>query len=636
MTIRDIAEEAGVSPATVSKVIHGNPDISEATRDKVQAVIEKHQYRPYGELINEQLNDNSRVAVLLDASGTYEWSFLSSLSLALNKVGLDMLTIVQQGSDDESVRENIAALTRQHVGIAIRLGILTENTEGQIRLADGRVIPCLDVIEGYERRKSDISVHGDIAGQKLTEYLLQHGHRHIACLVDESNPGWMEGCRKAMHSYGLKDPVVHSIDVLKENMSAWLPHDCTAVICRRSSDAAEVCSQLYAKGLHVPPDMSVVALIDDCRAECLRPPLTTVDWPMDVLADYVVSRVQAVMNGTTDDVPRSLSDMQWKIKERRSVAAPSMPRSGQKIVVVGSVNMDVNVFLPEIPEAGNVTATSVMQLPGGKGANQAVGVARLGGEAWLIGSVGTDAKAQTIYESLHHDHVRCEGIRSDAHADTGTAYINVTEDGESRIIIYPGANNRLGSEWLNMHEDIFTGASCCLLSTEIPQDAIIGTLYTCRRHDITVLLKPASIDHIAPELLQGLDFLIPNRHELAAIAPAGHDVESRAEALFAAGVRHVLVTLDSEGCYLLDENGGQYYPAMTVTPADTTGGADAFISALAVCISEGMKLPAAIGYANYAAGICVSSQGVQTALPRRDVMRRYSEEIENIYVRNMG
>lgn len=317
-----------------------------------------------------------------------------------------------------------------------------------------------------------------------------------------------------------------------------------------------------------------------------------------------------------------------EIAERRSIVRPAQDKLGEKIIVVGSMNMDVTLEASRIPVKGETQiAEKLYVFPGGKGANQAVGAGKLGGQVYMIGCLGNDMDGRELYTSLVENHVHMDGVLFDTVLPSGKAYINVDQGGESTIVVYQGANRSLNQSQIQKCRYLFESAAYCLLSMEIPDEIVEYTIRTCRRTGTEVILKPSATEQVKEELYADVSYFIPNENELHLLVPGDMSIEEKAELLRKKGVKNVIVTLGARGCYLANGQVSMYFEGSGFEAVDTTGGADSFISALAVCLSEGKPLVQAVRFAIYASGITVTRYGVQPALPDRRAVDVYEDEI---------
>ena len=281
-----------------------------------------------------------------------------------------------------------------------------------------------------------------------------------------------------------------------------------------------------------------------------------------------------------------------------------------KIVVIGSANTDLVVKTDRMPSPGEtILGGSFMMSGGGKGANQAVAASRLGGEVTFVARVGN--------ERLDVRHVT-----RDATVPSGVALICVDGAAENSIVVAPGANERLSPEDVDRAEAEIAAADFVVLQLEIPLPAVMRAAEVAERHGVRVILNPAPAAAIPDELLRRCYLLTPNRGECAMLTgmpvadAAG--AERAADALLARGVRHVVVTLGSEGALVKGAESCERVAARRVEAVDTTGTGDTFNGALAVALSEGRPLSEAVRFATAASAIAVTRMGAQSAVPMRE------------------
>lgn len=296
-----------------------------------------------------------------------------------------------------------------------------------------------------------------------------------------------------------------------------------------------------------------------------------------------------------------------------------------KIVVVGSLNMDLVVRSPRIPQPGEtLLGRGFVTLPGGKGANQAVAAARLGGEVAMIGRLGVDGFAASLRESLAADAVDHSQVLATPEATTGVALITVDDDGRNTIVVASGANWLVTPADVAQNAAVIAAADVLLLQLELPLETVIRAAQIAQTHHVRVILNPAPARALPPELLALVDILIPNETETALLT--GLPVENDAQAQIAAahllelGVGAVILTLGSRGALLTTQEGSHLSPAFPVQPVDTTAAGDAFVGGLAVALGEGKSLAEAMVWGNAAGGLATTVLGAQPSLPRRDAV----------------
>jgi ribokinase len=291
-----------------------------------------------------------------------------------------------------------------------------------------------------------------------------------------------------------------------------------------------------------------------------------------------------------------------------------------RLTVLGSINMDVSVTLPRLPVPGETLLGSAALLaPGGKGANQAVAAARLGGAVRMIGCTGDDEFARTARSALAADDVDVSAVRAVAGTATGLALIMVGHMGENTIAVAPGANAVVAKA--EIAAALSAAADILVLSAEIPVVALTAVLAAGpgARPACLLNLAPAPPD-AAALVAGGADWLVVNESEAAAVL--GRTVAGLAEAGQAArdlcrlGARHAVVTAGSHGAVLAGPSGEQACPAFSVASVDTVGAGDAFVAALAVAVAAGVPDAEALRAACAAGATATTRRGTQDALPR--------------------
>jgi ribokinase len=279
------------------------------------------------------------------------------------------------------------------------------------------------------------------------------------------------------------------------------------------------------------------------------------------------------------------------------------------IALVGSINLDIVVGVDRHPAPGEtVLGDDRQELPGGKGANQAVAAARLGAEVAFVGRVGDDDAGRRLRDSLAAEGVDVTHVRVDADASTGVALIAVDRAGENTIVVSSGANARVSAADVEAARDVLANAAVTLVQHEVPEDAVAAAITAAGG---TVVLNPAP----ARPIVAPVDVLVPNRGELETLAGRAGDPVELARGLEAA--RAVVVTLGSEGAVVVEGAHVERISAPEVEAVDTTGAGDAFCGALAQALDAGADLVEAARWAVRAAATSVTKPGAQGGLPRR-------------------
>lgn len=286
------------------------------------------------------------------------------------------------------------------------------------------------------------------------------------------------------------------------------------------------------------------------------------------------------------------------------------------ITVIGSVNMDLVVQTDDFPKQGETVLGQVFTtIPGGKGANQAVAAARLGGNVQMVASVGDDSFGTELLENLKNNSVDVTGVTIQPDTASGIANI-VLSDGDNRIIVVPGANYELAPHHIDAMKETIKKSNLVMLQLEIPVPTIIHTLELCAELNVPVLLNPAPAGNFRKEFMSSLTYLTPNETECEQIF--GMDIETALESF----PNQLIVTLGSAGARYFDGDKHVIVEGYQTQAVDTTGAGDTFNGAFAYAIVEGFEIAEAVQFANAAASLSVEKFGAQDGMPEREAVER--------------
>ena len=292
-----------------------------------------------------------------------------------------------------------------------------------------------------------------------------------------------------------------------------------------------------------------------------------------------------------------------------------------KILVIGSLNIDMVMKVDHMPTAGETILCDGMNLvAGGKGANQACAAGRLGTDVTMLGAIGNDSHGEMQRDSLQRSGVDVSGLITKERVSTGTAFITVNKEGNNSIVVVQGANAQFTPEDIEAHRDLLEECEIVILQLEIPMDTVLYAVKLARTLGKTVILDPAPVpEHFPEELYQYVDIIKPNESELSrltGIADTQNHLEEAVQIVKDHGVKNVLVTLGGDGVYLDTENEPPVnIPAKKVKVVDTTAAGDSFTAALAAMLLEGKTLKEAAEFANQVSAIVVTREGAQDSIP---------------------
>jgi ribokinase len=292
-----------------------------------------------------------------------------------------------------------------------------------------------------------------------------------------------------------------------------------------------------------------------------------------------------------------------------------------KITIIGSSNTDMVIKSGHLPAPGEtVLGGDFFMNPGGKGANQAVAAARLGGEVHFVCKVGKDVFGETALQQFKQDGINTQFVTQDPLAPSGIALINVDAKGENCITVASGANNCLSKGDIDAASEIFEAGDFVLTQLETPLETVVYAAKIAAKKGLKVVLNPAPAAELPAELFAHLYAITPNETEAEFLTgiPVNDllSAEKAANILLHKGVQHVIITLGAEGALYKTAYETEHIPVAKVEAKDTTAAGDCFNGALVVGLSEGMSWTEAITFACKAACISVTRLGAQASMPR--------------------
>lgn len=292
------------------------------------------------------------------------------------------------------------------------------------------------------------------------------------------------------------------------------------------------------------------------------------------------------------------------------------------ILVVGSINMDVNIRVKALPKPGEtVLAKGITQSPGGKGANQAVAAAKSGGDVVMLGCVGADEVGEEMLRAMETYGVDTKYIHCAEKVPTSKAYIHISEDSENNIVVDSSANWLVSPQYLEAFEELFQEAEYCILQLEIPAESVLVAEKLCEKYGTKIIFNPSPIDSCKPEMLQHVHTLIVNQTEgerLSGLSAEQITEENWMEFMEKYDISNVVQTLGSKGSMFYQQGEpAQFYPAYKCKANDTTGAGDTFLGALVAMFAEQKSTEEAFRYAAVASGLEVMQPGTQNAMPNR-------------------
>ncbi len=276
------------------------------------------------------------------------------------------------------------------------------------------------------------------------------------------------------------------------------------------------------------------------------------------------------------------------------------------VVIVGSANLDLVARTPRLPKPGEtVTGSNYFEFCGGKGANQAIAAARAGANTAFIGALGNDHAGETLRAAFKHDDVDISAVQF-VSEPTGRALIGVSDDGENSIIVVPGANHAITIGDVERNTKIIASAKVLLCQLEVPLEVVQRAFELAGENSIRIL-NPAPAQSLSKELLQLVDVITPNEHEMQLLGGS--------EALLKCGVKTIVVTQGARGALMITEKGETRIPPFEVDPVDSTGAGDAFCGMLAARLASGESIQNALKAAVVSGALATLTEGAVPSLP---------------------
>lgn len=281
-----------------------------------------------------------------------------------------------------------------------------------------------------------------------------------------------------------------------------------------------------------------------------------------------------------------------------------------KISVIGSINMDLVVVSDNMPGKGETCMGKDFKIvPGGKGANQAVAVARMGGNVEMFGCIGNDEFGKQAAQNLQRNGIIIDHLKPVSDV-TGIASINVSEN-DNRIVVVPGANLYVDKSYVDEVRDSILQSDIVLMQHEIPYKTVEYIVKLCWEKGVPVVLNPAPALPLSKELIQKVKYITPNEHEVHTVMQSDEDLD----VLLARYPNKLIVTLGKNGVTYHDGTSRVNVPAAEANVVDTTGAGDTFCGAFVKKISEKASIYDAVVFAQYASGLAIEKLGAQSGMP---------------------
>ena len=625
MTIKDIARAANVSPATVSRIInHKDDNISQETRERVLRVIEEHGYVPYAKIRERILIQSRSIGLLIPTlNSAFYMRLASEVQQLAQEHGYSLVLALSSGGSDTSISTLDNFARNRTDGVIICSGSEAELSRLKQLHDQGVAVVALDHLAKPCTLPQLYRDSGEIA-RSCTQILLDSNCSRIGLVLRPD-------CAHALHDAifsGFSAALTAGNQPIRQNFVALLDDSFVdnframcdlgldGIVCQ-DADLARAVYTAAGDSMRIPQDLSVISMEDAPDTDSRSPALTCACTDVAQMARMAFECLLSQLSH--EPLPFSSQQMVCPIVRRGSIRQRKNPKP--RILVAGYINTDVLLRAPGLPQMGRTqVAAHMADYVGGKGANQAYGMGKLGGNVCLLGLLGSDRQGRFAHDHLLRAGVNLDGVGFLPEKPTGTAYISIYPNGKSSVLIDPGANTSVDPAFIRQHEDLLRQADFCLSQTDISIESVAELRRLCRQYQVPMVLSSSYRVPLPNDILKGLYILLIKDEDREILYPRFPSRDTCADYLLAAGVENVIFTAGISGCFLANAQLRRTYPGYNYPSIDETGTGDVFTGCMVTLLSEGVPLPEAVGAASWAAAYSATKLGVQAGFPDRSLL----------------
>lgn len=629
MTIRNIAELAGVSASTVSKIMNNKDEhINANTRQRVLSIVREYNYKPYAGVKSGSCNFTLGLILptsRADSNGVHSEALFRGLAVGAQQKGYVTLVLYSENSF-ESVRKCLSRLITAGVN-----GILWQPCAGAAYYNEfkkelaGSGISYL-ILSDRNDSHAVFPAYASL-GTAACKHIIEKHHTKVACVIHDGSDKDRLFSQAVVHYAKVNGPQVKvdivAIDKLTTDFLEKLSHY-TAFICSDQGDALRLHHAFSSFNYNIPEYASLVCILNYPEELSTYPNLSGIRTDMKVLGIALSNALISLCEKRSVNL-QELSEKIPFTFHTGSTLGNSRDIKERNILCIGTLNRDCTILTNKLPESGtSLLAIASYYSLGGKGANQAIGASRLGHKVILIGKTGDDPESLTLLRELQQEGVFTHAIAREPNCETGKAYIQLETNGDSTITVVAGANRFVTADYIRSNKKYFENASFCMITGELPVETIIEASRICSKYNVKTVFKPAAAAFLPDEIYSLVDFFVPNSYEATTLTQIKDDCRKQGDYFFEKGVRNLIITRGARGCYVRTGSDEEFYPACQMfSSVDNTGAADAFISAFTSYLAFGKTLSDAVHAAIIASGYAVSRIGSSPAMIDRLTLDNY-------------
>lgn len=597
MNIKDIAAKANVSTSTVSKIVNNkDASIASETRKRVLKIIRQYHYTPYAKISSQ--TKTWRIAVLLRSSISFDTT-LDGIIQTAQSAGYGTIVFNSYSNIDQEIK-NINALTKHKIDGVIWEPVSNESHKQHQQKLQQSNLPLLTI--GPNGGDNSLLLPYADAAYKLTEQLINQGHTNIGCLMSQGRRTdvFLSGMRTCMfdHHLTFNDNQIF-YDLSDELIEKISNQTITALVSSHYRKALE-CYQLMNSLHHqLPDDLSLVSIKNDTVEQLVYPnnakistyTIRNADFG-SYLCDKLIAKIEK------KKIAQESFVQEFHLDNTQTIGAPPQSRT-RKITVVGPITMNTYLSVPTLPDQENtvIAQTSTVQ-PSGSGINQALGIAKLDQRVSLIGNVGSDTDADSIYKTLTQYDIDTSGVLRNTQTYTGKAYSLVNPQGKFLTSVLAGANETLTAENILARKEFFANTAYCLVASDIPIQAALTACHIAHQYGAKVILSHVQRRKLlTKELMQKADVVILGLQERI------DSIHKQAKALLQEGMQSLIIASENDGYYLFNNGNEHHYHTITESFASNETLCDAFTASLAAYLLRGYSIeqamPVAISATEY-------------------------------------